>query len=79
MGPSPSNGEPVVIGAKRLLGVVPGEPAAGERKVPDEQKPVMVWPHLLVRHAVAALGVLFLVLLLAWRSTPHCGRSPIRT
>ncbi|MGA7269968.1 MAG: cytochrome bc complex cytochrome b subunit [Acidimicrobiia bacterium] len=62
--PTP-DGEPVVIGGKRLLGVVPGEPAAGERKVPEEQKPVMVWPHLLIRHAVAALGVLFLVLLLA--------------
>ncbi len=57
--------QPVVIGGKRILGVVPGIPAAGDRKVPDEQDPVMVWPHLLVRHAVVALAVLFLVLLLA--------------
>lgn len=56
--------QPIVIGGKRVLGVVPGEPPVGERKVPDEQEPVMVWPHLLVRHAVAALAVLFLVLLL---------------
>lgn len=57
--------QPVVIGGKRVLGVVPGKPAAGDRKIPEEQEPVMVWPHLLVRHAVVALAVLFLVLLLA--------------
>lgn len=57
--------QPIVIEGKRVLGVVPGTPAAGERKVPEEQDSVMVWPHLLVRHAVAALAVLFLVLLLA--------------
>jgi quinol-cytochrome oxidoreductase complex cytochrome b subunit len=45
--------------------VVPGRPAAGERKVPEEQGLVMVWPHLLVRHAVAALVVLLAVLIVS--------------
>jgi quinol-cytochrome oxidoreductase complex cytochrome b subunit len=54
--------EPQIRDGKRVLGVVPGVPAAGERKVPDEQKPVMVWPHLLVRHAVAALVVLLVIM-----------------
>jgi quinol-cytochrome oxidoreductase complex cytochrome b subunit len=57
--------EPVVVEGKRVLGVVPGRPPVGERKVPEEQDLVMVWPHLLVRHAVVALAVLLLVLLLA--------------
>ena len=63
--PDAAREQPLVIGGKRILGVVPGKPAAGERKVPEEQDPVMVWPHLLVRHAVAALAVLFVILLLA--------------
>jgi menaquinol-cytochrome c reductase cytochrome b/c subunit len=50
---------------RRVLGVVPGKPAAGERKVLEEEDAVMVFPHLLVRHAVAALVVLLVVLLLA--------------
>lgn len=62
---TPDEADPLVIEGKRVLGVVPGQPAAGTRKVPDEQEPVMVWPHLLVRHAVAALAVLLVVLLLA--------------
>ena len=41
---------------RRVLGVVPGKPVAGERKEPEEQDLVMVWPHLLVRHAVAAMA-----------------------
>jgi menaquinol-cytochrome c reductase cytochrome b/c subunit len=57
--------EPREVDGKRLLGIVPGQPATGERKVPDEQDLVMVWPHLLVRHAVVAVGVLLLVLILA--------------
>lgn len=57
--------EPRVADEKRVLGVVPGQPAVGERKVPAEQELVMVWPHLLVRHAVAALTVLLVVLGLA--------------
>lgn len=57
--------EPREVDGKRLLGIVPGQPATGKRKVPDEQELVMVWPHLLVRHAVVAVGVLLLVLILA--------------
>jgi quinol-cytochrome oxidoreductase complex cytochrome b subunit len=53
-----SDADPRQVDGKRLLGV-------GERKVPDEQDLVMVWPHLLVRHAVVAVGVLLFVLLLA--------------
>jgi len=60
-----SSEEPLVVGGRRLLGVVPGLPAAGERKVPEEQDSVMVWPHLLVRHFVAAIAVLLVVLALA--------------
>ena len=56
---------PQVDGGRRVLGIVPGQPAVGERKDPKEQDLVMVWSHLLVRHAVVALGVLLLVLLLA--------------
>lgn len=57
--------EPFVTEGKRVLGVVPGVPPVGDRKVPQEQESVMVWPHLLVRHAVAALVVLLLVLVVA--------------
>lgn len=57
--------EPVVIDNHRVLGVVPGKPAAGDRKVLGEEDTVMVWPHLLVRHAVAALVVLLIVMVLA--------------
>ncbi len=57
--------EPRLVEGKRVLGVVPGEPAAGERKVPEEQQLVMVWPHLLVRHAVATIAVLLLVLVVS--------------
>ncbi len=49
----------------RVLGIVPGKPAAGDRKVLAEDDPVMVWPHLLVRHGVAALAILAVVLFLA--------------
>ena len=57
--------EPQVHDDKRVLGIVPGSPAVGERKEPDDQDLVMVWPHLLVRHAVAALAVLLLVLVIS--------------
>ena len=50
---------------RRVLGVVPGKPVAGERKEPEEQDLVMVWPHLLVRHAVAAMAVLLVVLVIS--------------
>jgi len=49
----------------RVLGYVEGTPPVGDRKVPDEEDAVMVWPHLLIRHAVAALSVMVFVLLLA--------------
>lgn len=57
--------EPRTEDGRRVLGIVPGQPAAGERKDPAEQDLVMVWPHLLVRHTVVALGVILLVLVLA--------------
>lgn len=56
---------PDVRDGKRVLGVVPGRPVAGERKEPDGDDMVMVWPHLLVRHGVAALTVLLLVLVIS--------------
>lgn len=57
--------EPRLVGERRVLGVVPGRPPVGERKDPQEQHTVMVWPHLLVRHAVVAVAVLVLVMGLA--------------
>jgi quinol-cytochrome oxidoreductase complex cytochrome b subunit len=60
-----SDADPRVVGGKRVLGVVPGQPPGGERKVPEDQDLVMVWPHLLVRHAVVALGVLLAVLVIS--------------
>ncbi|HSM01986.1 MAG TPA: menaquinol oxidoreductase [Acidimicrobiia bacterium] len=60
-----SDAEPREVDGMRLLGVVPGQPATGERKEPDDQDLVMVWPHLLVRHAVVAIGVLLLVLVVS--------------
>lgn len=56
---------PRVIEGRRVLGVVPGKPNAGERKDPDGDDMVMVWPHLLVRHAVAALGAMLTVLVIS--------------
>jgi len=60
-----TDNDPKVVGHRRLLGVVPGRPPVGERKDPQADDSVMVWPHLLVRHAVVAVGVLLLVLVLA--------------
>lgn len=57
--------DPRTVGDRRVLGIVPGKPAAGERKVPEEQDLVMVWPHLVVRHAVVAVATLLVVLALA--------------
>ena len=57
--------EPQIIEGHRVLGIVPGKPAAGERKELAKDDTVMVWPHLLVRHAVAALVVLVIVLLVS--------------
>jgi quinol-cytochrome oxidoreductase complex cytochrome b subunit len=57
--PAPSSNE-----GKRVLGVVPGKPVAGERKEIDRDDTVMVWPHLLVRHAVAAGAILLIVMVM---------------
>lgn len=56
---------PVIIGERRVLGIVPARPPVGERKDPQTEDMVMVWPHLLVRHAVVAVAVLLVVLVLA--------------
>jgi quinol-cytochrome oxidoreductase complex cytochrome b subunit len=58
-------GDPNVIGGRRVLGIVAGKPVAGERKEPADDDMVFVWPHLLVRHAVAALGVMVTVMVIA--------------
>lgn len=57
--------DPNVVKGRRVLGVVPGQPATGERKEPEDQDLVMVWPHLLVRHFVAAMVVLLVVLVVS--------------
>ena len=56
--------QPEIVDGKRLLGVVPGKPVAGDRREPADDA-VLVWPHLLVRHAVAALVILAVVMVLA--------------
>jgi len=56
---------PQTVKGRRVLGVVPGKPAAGVRKEPKDDDLVMVWPHLLVRHAVAAMSVLLLVMVIS--------------
>lgn len=61
----PTPGTPGHDDKRRVLGIVPGKPVAGERKEPEEQDLVMVWPHLLVRHAVAAFTVLLGVMLIS--------------
>lgn len=64
--PPPGPAGPVSTSdGRRVLGLVPGKPVAGDRKEPDKQDLVMVWPHLLVRHAVAAMAVLLVVLVIA--------------
>ncbi len=61
----PGRGSVQKAGDSRILGIVPGKPVAGERKEPEEQDLVMVWPNLLVRQAVAAMSILLLVLFIA--------------
>ena len=51
--PVQRSGAETTADGRRVLGMVPGKPVAGDRKEPDEQDLVMVWHHLLVRHAVA--------------------------
>ena len=57
--------DPIVHEGRRVLGYVPGEPAVGRRKIPKDQDLVMVWPHLLVRHAVVAVATLLVVLIIS--------------
>lgn len=57
--------DPTAIEGRRVLGMVPGKPVAGERKEPADDDMVLVWPHLLVRHAVAGLAVTLLVAIIA--------------
>ncbi|MCB0990540.1 MAG: hypothetical protein R2770_11090 [Acidimicrobiales bacterium] len=57
--------KPKVIDGRRVMGIVPGKPVAGERKEPGDEDMVMVWPHLLVRHGVVAIGTLLVVLVIA--------------
>ena len=52
-------------GGVRVLGVVPGKPIAGEQKVIDRDDTIMVWPHLLIRHGVAMLLTMLIVLIIA--------------
>ncbi len=62
---TPAFGTPDVLKGRRVLGMVPGKPLAGDRKDPAEDDMVMVFPHLLVRHAVAAMSILLAVLVIA--------------
>ncbi len=63
--PARLTSDPAVVEGRRVLGIVPGKPVAGERKDPAGDDMVLVWPHLLVRHGVAAMAILFLVMILA--------------
>lgn len=65
IGKAPGAGGPKVIDGRRVLGVVPGRPTAGNRKDPAKDDLVFVWPHLLVRHAVASMAVLLAVLVIS--------------
>lgn len=56
---------PTVLEGRRVLGMVPGKPVAGERMDPAEDDNVLVYPHLLVRHAVAALVTLLTVMVIS--------------
>ena len=56
---------PATTSGKRVLGVVPGKPSSGERKVITSDDTVMVWPHLLVRHAVVAMATALVVMVIA--------------
>ena len=60
-----SDQDPRVVDKKRVLGIVPGMPATGTSKDPSDQDLVMTSPHLLVRHTVAAMAVLLVVLILS--------------
>ena len=51
--------------ASVCLAWCPACPPFGDEKVPERQDLVFTWPYLTIRHAVAALAVLLLVLVLA--------------
>lgn len=57
--------KPTVLDGRRVLGMVPGKPVGGVSKDPASEDMVMVNPHLLVRHIVAALGTMLVVLVVA--------------
>lgn len=57
--------KPDATDGKRVLGVVPGKPSSGERKVITSDDTVMVWPHLLVRHAVVAMATALVVMMIS--------------
>jgi menaquinol-cytochrome c reductase cytochrome b/c subunit len=57
--------DPTIVGDKRILGVVPGKPMVGDRKELAEGDHVMVFPHLIVRHFVATLVVLLIVMVIS--------------
>ena len=59
------SGKPSTVGGKRVLGIVAGKPVAGERKDPAADDMVFVHPHLLIRHGVAALAVMVVVMLIS--------------
>lgn len=57
--------KPTVIEGRRVLGMVPGKPLAGDSKDPAAEDTVMVNPHLLVRHIVAGLATMLVVLVVS--------------
>lgn len=57
-----SDRDPQLPGGRRRLVI---GPAPADRPGPEKDEPVMVWPHLLVRHAVVALAVMAVVVVLA--------------
>lgn len=65
MVPVVPSASPKVVDGKRVLGVVPGKPIAGERKVIDRDDSATVRPHLWARHAVAAMVTLLIVMVIA--------------
>ncbi len=57
--------KPEVVEGRRVLGIVAGKPVAGDHKDPADDDMVFVWPHLLVRHGVAALAVMLVVMVIS--------------
>ncbi len=63
--PEPVELVPASLEGSRVLGFVEGSPPVGDMKVPADEDTVMVWPHVLIRHGVAALSVMVTVLLIS--------------